>query len=231
MDTIRFYDVPVSEIPVNFHELYLLMGYGAHTPSIEVQEMVEEMWFDLQNWCTPHFGYTMHGGEIIDRAHVKVANTVLHTGRIITAALCEAEKFILFTATAGHEFDYWLKQIKKNDDIVKAFVANSLGSIITESTVSLLMKKIEQIATEERHHISNNYSPGYCDWQLVEQKSLFSLFPPHITGIQLTDSCLMLPIKSVSGIVGIGRNIKKRPYGCAICKMKNCIKNKRHFIV
>jgi hypothetical protein len=227
MESIRFFDVPLSEIPLNIKELFLLMGYGSHVPGQDILNMVEEMLLDLRDRCKPHFGYMMQQWKIIDRARLGIAHAVLNTGRIITAAMREADQFILFTSTAGHEFDRWLKQTGQEDDIVKTFVANTLGSVIVESTVSLLMKKLAQAAANEGLHISNNYSPGYCDWLLSEQKILFSLFPPDITGIQLTDSCLMLPIKSVSGLVGIGRNVKKRPYGCEICKMATCVKNKK----
>lgn len=41
---------------------------------------------------------------------------------------------------------------------------------------------------------------------------------------------LMKPIKSVSGIIGIGHNIKYNAYTCQICDSNNCLyKNlKRH---
>jgi hypothetical protein len=227
MESIRFFDAPLSEVPLNIRDLFLLMGYGDHVPGQDILTMIEEMRLALRDYCKPHFGYMMQQGKIIDREHLSIGHTVLNPGRIITAAMREAEYFILFTATVGHEFDRWLKQIEQEDDIVKTFVANTLGSVIVESTVSLLMERLAQTAANEGLHISNNYSPGYCDWVLSEQKILFSLFPPDTTGIQLTDSCLMLPIKSVSGLACIGRNVKKRPYGCEICKMATCVKNKK----
>mgnify|MGYP002480792993 FL=1 len=61
----------------------------------------------------------------------------------------------------------------------------------------------------------------------MEQKKLFELFPENITGVHLTDSCLMLPIKSVSGIVAIGPEVKKRAYSCNICKMITCVRNRK----
>lgn len=124
-------------------------------------------------------------------------------------------------------FDDYVGKLKQEDDILRVFVADAVGSVLAEATVSLLMDILIQEAGREGMQISNNYSPGYCNWHLSEQKKLFRFFPKRMTGIQLTDSCLMLPVKSVSGIVAIGKNVKKRPYGCDICNMPSCIKNKK----
>ena len=75
---------------------------------------------------------------------------------------------------------------------------------------------------------TNRFSPGYCGWHVREQPDLFSLFPtPHPCGIHLTDSCLMVPIKSVSGVIGIGPNVKKLEYSCGLCDYKNCYKRRK----
>jgi hypothetical protein len=48
------------------------------------------------------------------------------------------------------------------------------------------------------------YSPGYCGWNLTGQRALFAALEPGSIGIALTDSCLMDPVKSVSGVVVLG---------------------------
>ncbi|MDR2562718.1 MAG: 5-methyltetrahydrofolate--homocysteine methyltransferase [Prevotellaceae bacterium] len=229
MEIFRFFDISFSEISLDMNEAYKLMGYGEHTPGHEVLNIINEIYNELKHCCRPYFGYGLFEGKIIDKEHIQLNNTILNPGRLISSAMKNAELFAAFTATAGNEFDNWLKQIENQDDIVKYFIANTLGSVIAESAVSLVMKNLEQFAFEKNMCISNNYSPGYCNWMLVEQKKLLALFPSGMTKIQLTDSCLMLPIKSISGIVGIGRKVKKRPYGCEICKMKNCIKNQKKY--
>ena len=59
-----------------------------------------------------------------------------------------------------------------------------------------------------------------------EQKQLFSLLPNTMDFISLTKSCLMLPIKSVSGIIGVGKEVRKTGYSCDICSNKACIYRK-----
>jgi hypothetical protein len=233
MDNCRFYNVAFADIPFKLSEMYSLMGYGnRHKPDSEVQQIIDGMLEDMHIYCKPRIGYRIVNGQAIDKEHIRLngiigGEVLLNTGKIITYAMHEAEQFAVFTATAGDKFDKYLKNVERENDIVKTYLANTLGSVIAEAAVSLLMRRMETEYATEGLHISNNYSPGYCDWLLIEQKKLLSVFPPDITGITLTSSCLMLPIKSVSGIAGIGKTVKKRPYGCAICKMKNCIRKSK----
>ncbi|MGB5263413.1 MAG: vitamin B12 dependent-methionine synthase activation domain-containing protein, partial [Lutimonas sp.] len=71
--------------------------------------------------------------------------------------------------------------------------------------------------------ITNRYSPGYCDWKVVDQQKLFSFFPENFCGVSLSETSLMRPIKSVSGIVGIGKNVNYLSYICDKCKNLGCV--------
>lgn len=227
MKRINFYDCSLSDLNIDMQELNLLLGYGNHTPGDDILHMINDIIGELENHIRPHCGYILSEGYVADKEHIIINDISLNPGRIITSAMRDAEYYALFTATIGEGFDNWMKALKVSDDIVKVFIADALGSVLAEATVTWLMKRLEEEANAENLLISNNYSPGYCDWLLIEQRKLFSLFPDDISGITLTDSCLMLPVKSVSGIVAIGKNVKKKPYGCDICKMTKCIKNRK----
>jgi hypothetical protein len=45
------------------------------------------------------------------------------------------------------------------------------------------------------------YSPGYCGWHVSGQRKLFETLRPERIGISLNASCLMEPLKSVSGVL------------------------------
>ena len=50
------------------------------------------------------------------------------------------------------------------------------------------------------------------------------MFEGNTCGVRLTDSSLMVPIKSVSGIIGIGEKVRKLDYTCGLCDSKKCFK-------
>jgi hypothetical protein len=49
------------------------------------------------------------------------------------------------------------------------------------------------------------FSPGYCGWHISGQKKLFQTLHPEDIGIELNPSYLMLPIKSISGVIISGK--------------------------
>ena len=87
----------------------------------------------------------------------------------------------------------------------------------------LMQNDLEEQMSKEGKKITNRFSPGYCGWNVSEQHKLFSLLPGNFCGIRLTESALMDPVKSVSGIIGIGPDVRRMPYTCSLCDMKNCI--------
>ena len=52
--------------------------------------------------------------------------------------------------------------------------------------------------------VTLRYSPGYCGMAITQQRVLFGLVDAEAAGITLLPSMLMRPLKSVSGIVGLG---------------------------
>ena len=65
-------------------------------------------------------------------------------------------------------------------------------------------------------YLRPRFSPGYGDLKLEHQKDWFRLLDiSRQIGIELTDSLLMVPTKSVTAIIGIGGDV--RPSGCTGC--------------
>jgi hypothetical protein len=89
--------------------------------------------------------------------------------------------------------------------------------------IDWLAARIEERAAAEGRKITNHYSPGYCGWNVAEQQRLFALLPPGFCGVRLTPSSLMVPIKSISGVIGLGPEVRKRDYECNVCEVEDCI--------
>lgn len=156
-----------------------------------------------------------------------VNGTSFSVGKIIQTRIRTAEKAALFACTAGPGIrEYYHAYLQKGDPL-RAFFVDTIGTVAVEKA----MDKIQALLREEQErlglHTSNRYSPGYCGWHVSEQHKLFRFFPVDYCGITLNESSLMNPIKSVSGIIGIGRNIKHEAYSCSICDLSHCIYRKK----
>jgi hypothetical protein len=109
------------------------------------------------------------------------------------------------------------------NDPLRAFITDTLGTVAVEKAMDRIHDSLRKSFESDGLHCTNRYSPGYCGWSVGEQQKLWKFLPEKYCGISLTESSLMLPIKSVSGIIGLGKQLRKNPYSCAICDLDNCI--------
>lgn len=157
---------------------------------------------------------------------IRIENQLILCSRMICGFMAGAEYIAVFVCTAGKGFTDYSKKYTKEGEFLKAFIVDTLGSLVAEKSIEHIQAKMENEMALHGLKITNGYSPGYCNWPVDDQKKLFSLLPDNICDITLTPSCMMNPVKSVSGIIGIGKSVKKSPYACDICDNRTCVYRK-----
>lgn len=217
----------INEIPFALTEIYAGMGYREKPFDKDINDAVDRVLEEAVRICKPAFGYMLLPPEQIKEHSVVIAGREIKSGPVITPFLSDAEYIALFVATAGREFDRWLHGIKSSGSILDEFIADAIGSELAEAIVRAMTDRLLSDVSVSGMSISNSYSPGYCGWNVGEQQNLFSLLPPEPCGITLSDSSLMSPIKSVSGMIAVGRKVGKSAYGCDICEKSDCYKKNR----
>jgi cobalamin-dependent methionine synthase I len=158
-----------------------------------------------------------------------IADVAFDVKKVVYNMLKRSSKVAVFVCTAGEEIHNLSRQYMNEGDLLKGYVYDLFGSLVVECGMDLIQASLQMQMSSETLKITNRYSPGYCGWDVAQQKKLFSLFSQQFNFVQLSDSCLMKPIKSVSGIIGIGHDVRYNDYTCNICDLKNCLyKNIKH---
>lgn len=143
--------------------------------------------------------------------------------KMVTLALIKSTRVALFVGTCGDEVELLSKRLMKDGHSLEGLIVDLIGSEIAEDVADFVHKKLEEDMAKDGHKVTNRYSPGYCNWPVSDQQQLFHLLQDNTCGVQLTGSSLMLPIKSVSGIIGIGKDVENQGYYCAICDADQCL--------
>lgn len=149
-------------------------------------------------------------------------------GKTVAKELRDISTVAFFICTAGPAISQRSAELLKGDDPVLGYVFDVLGSMIVEAATDLLQKEIHQEAALRGYSITNRYSPGYCQWSVADQQKLFSFFPEGCCGIRLSVSSLMSPVKSVSGVIGMGEKVAYREYTCDLCSITDCFHKSHH---
>jgi len=151
-----------------------------------------------------------------------IENEKFQISRTIASQIKESTNIAVFVCTAGSFLEDYARQQMRIGNYPEAFIADHLGSLVVETAMDNIQKQLETDLLKENLRITNRFSPGYCGWNVSEQHKLFKLIPEGECGIHLTGSALMQPIKSISGIIGIGERVKLKKYSCNLCNMQEC---------
>ena len=205
-----------DELRINLADVYEQMGYHEAEPDEATQQETLAIVDNVRRWLRPQFCF-----------FVVRELPAFDMGNIILRQLRGSEAYALFMCTAGEEFETFQKRLKTEGDMVRVFIADALGSVIAEKCADQMENSLQLSIDKLGWKHTNRFSPGYCGWHVSEQQKLFPLFDGHTCGITLTASSLMVPIKSVSGIIGLGKEVRRLDYTCGLCTFEKCYKRKK----
>lgn len=145
------------------------------------------------------------------------------TGKV-SLYLKKSEKIYLFAVTIGDGIEKLSSLLMKKDDALSGYMLDVIGSFAVESLAESVEEGLRKIYAKKGMSVSMRLSPGYCDWPIEKQLSIKDILNFKKAGITLTESCMMIPRKSISAIVGIGKRgvFGKDTSQCRICSEKNC---------
>lgn len=120
----------------------------------------------------------------------------------------KADALALFAATLGDPVSEKIQALFEENDPATACMLDSIASERAELAATLLadafLDSLLEKGRVDPEVRALPYSPGYCGWHITGQRRLFAFLSPQEIGIRLNASCLMSPLKSVSGVLVVG---------------------------
>ena len=218
--TQKTFQFDFRDLKLTVDQIERVMGYSEGESHETIFEIVSSLLNEAETLCNLRAEYRIFDTISFSEAEktIIINDVIFNIGKIIYGQIKKSDSAALFICTAGEKLGLRSRRAMKEGDLLEGYVYDVIGSEAVEAATDLM-----QADMESKFRITNRFSPGYCGWNVVEQHKLFSLLPENYCGIRLTDSALMDPVKSVSGIIGIGENVKRLPYTCNLCDMKDCL--------
>jgi hypothetical protein len=205
-----------SEIPVK--EVQRYMGYrGIADIGPDIRAKIDKAIGQVSLQSHPRiiskeYPVTVRDNDVT--IHAGSEDVVLHSESLARnlSGCCGA---ILLAATIGPACDMLVRRAGVTS-AVDASIYQAAGAAAIESFLDDMNDRYKADYEAQGLFLRPRFSPGYGDLKLDHQRDWFRLL--DITkqiGIELTDSLLMVPTKSVTAIIGIG--INKGTQGCSGC--------------
>jgi hypothetical protein len=215
----------------------ILMNLGVPSDQAEpyLIGLIDELTARCLSVCTPMATSKVFFSPTIDPGTgvMKINGKIFGLNRMVANAMHKSTSIALFIGTGGPSVEALSKSFMKKGEGLEGCITDIIGSEIAEGVAESIHGRLEKLLAKENLKVTNRYSPGYCKWPVSDQQVLFELMGPHNCGVKLTPSSLMIPVKSVSGIIGVGADVVNAGYACAICDAAYCMyrdKKVKHII-
>jgi len=150
---------------------------------------------------------------------------VVNFNNLVINLLKGTNCLVLGVVTVGSTLENNVTELFARGEYPRAIALDAVGTVAVEVLSKYVRNLICQEVKDRNLQITRHFSPGYSDWDINQQKVIFEIIPADKIGVKLTESCMMLPRKSLSWVIGIGKDISrlsKEKGTCKICKLKSC---------
>ena len=206
-------------------EIFRYLGIQNREPDIQTQDLVESVIHELESSIQlREFHQTFPLKVVMDEEHTIDLSCFKTHSRSLEKNLLGCSEVIVMAATIGSKVDMLLRRYSATS-ASRGVVMQASAAELIESWCDYVNDRLKEEAAGKGLYLRPRFSPGYGDFPLQCQKDIFqALQVEKRVGIALTDSLLMLPSKSVTAVIGAGReNLSCVREGCEVCTKRNCL--------
>ena len=180
------------------------------TPSPAVREGVARLRAESRALLQPRALWRLVAVAGIANGVVSLAGGERFTSQKLSHLLEGAESLAVMVGTVGEALEDEVTRLFASAEYVDAMTLDAIGTVAVEEVLQQARSLVCRChADPAGWQVGPSLGPGYQYWDVREQQVVFSLLPADAIGVQLTESCLMLPRKSLSAIVPLGRRVAR----------------------
>lgn len=198
-----------------------VLRYLGYKDKIHVDDrmdsLIDELILETYSTSRKNYSYRFYD---LDESTRLVDTDVELTGENIKEHLVGCEKCCIVGVTLGSEIDKRLRYYTKVD-LTKALIFNACATAGIESLCNSVNSLIKMIAINNKWGITNRYSPGYGDFPLSIQHGILSLIDGESIGLTCNEESILIPRKSITAIIGLGRDSIEKLRGCKDCNLSH----------
>lgn len=183
---------------MNRQEILRYMRTSSKTDDERVLDLVDKAIQQIETQSAPKTIYKIFDCAVREDV-VEIAGHIFESVRL-AENLKGCKRVVVFGATLGVGCDRLIHSASACD-VALALALQATAAAKIEEVCDNLEK---EICTAHNVSLRQRYSPGYYDLDITRQKEVFALV--DITkriGLTLTDTCEMVPTKSVTAFIGI----------------------------
>ena len=164
----------------------------------------------------------------LDTCNLKPGKHFL-SGKLVSQHLAHAQEILVMICTIGGELEDHIASLFKIDPGL-AIALDGVGSAAVEDLAIQACNYFENQVKNDGLTTSLPLNPGMLGWPVDQgQPQIFSLVDCEEIQVTITDSWMMVPVKSLSMVLGIGDNLTTDGIPCEYCSLKGTCRYQNHY--
>lgn len=209
-------------IRIDPKEVARYLSYRGHQPDESIQQLIASCIQEVNEAAAPKFicerfplGFSEAEGFRAGSMHFN--------SRSLQRNLAGCSEVFLFAATLGIAVDTLIRRTTLLD-AAKGLVMQAAGAAAIEAFCDEENDKLRRQVEAEGLYLRPRFSPGYGDLSLDCQRDFLRVLKAQKNiGLTLTDSGMMVPVKSVTALIGISSiPTACHRQGCEVCTHTDC---------
>jgi len=188
-----------------------------------IESLVNEYLENAYQLIEPSYTCVIRDIKLVQGSSVVIEGSIVFQSEVVAQLLEQCEKAAVFLMTIGSHLEEMVCRLTEDGLMLQATVLDAIGSVYTEKLADFVQSRVGEVACAQGLYTSRRFSPGYCDWDVSQQKMVFQAVNGDSVGVRLTDGCQMLPRKSMSCIIGIGPHEVGSYNPCLTCDKYDCV--------
>ena len=152
-------------------------------------------------------------------------NFSFNFNNLVPGILEGADYLVFGVVSIGNALEDKTSEFFTHKEYSRGLALDAVGTVAIRYLSRHVRSIICQEAKEKHLKTSKHFTPGTTGWDISQQKNIFEIIPADKIGVKLTNSYMMIPKKSLSWAIGVGKNIiksSKDDDSCQICQAINC---------
>jgi len=204
----------VIRIPVPQKSVYSRLGFRAGTTLIKSreQQMMDQFIQEAVDLIKLKGSIRTIPVKQAGESGIELENGVAFTSRSLSRMLHGCSQVLLMGATAGGMIMEEISKATASDDLTRAVVLDAVASEMTDHALNWIMSYADlDIRRSSLKLMKKRFSAGYGDFSLMNQRTMFEMLSMERIGVSITETCILVPEKSVTAIAGIGTAADELP--------------------
>jgi hypothetical protein len=217
----------IRDISLDMDILEILRRQGL-SGKIRVQPRIQNLTQELLATLTgdrllePAAAYEIDPVTGMNGSRITLGDEKAVHGPFLPAFFPEAQALVVLICTIGPKLETRVSDYAQNGEALRSLLLDGIGTAAVDALISEAVKVIAQEVSVQGYEISSPVNPGMPGFPLTEQWNLLALSAADRIGVSLTSSGILIPRKSASMVIGIGRGMTRWTQAevCGRCNLR-----------